>query len=123
RTPVGENGPMPWRGRFDWRWITAFALIAALVLGMGIVLRAAGLVAAASVATLVTLTPLLVQLVGWARGEKNRAVEANQTPHQRLYGGRQAIALTRRPAGAVVAQTPRMTFADVAGADEAVAEF
>lgn len=59
------------RGPGDWRWAAVAVLLAALVLGFGFVLRAAGLSAAANVAQLVSLAPLAVGLVGWARRQRD----------------------------------------------------
>ena len=54
-------------GRFGWRWVAAAVLVSALAVGLGLVLRAAGLAAAANAAQLIALTPLIVALIGWAR--------------------------------------------------------
>lgn len=61
---------MAWRGRGDWRWFVVAVVIAALVLGLGFVLRAAGLGAAANVAQLVSLAPLVVGLANWPRAKR-----------------------------------------------------
>ncbi len=58
---------MTWRGRGDWRWVVAALLIAALVFGLGFILRASGLSTAANVAQLVALAPVVVGLANWPR--------------------------------------------------------
>jgi outer membrane protein assembly factor BamB len=50
-----------------WRWVVAALLVGALVLGLGFLLRAAGLTAAANVAQLVSLAPLVAAVIGWAK--------------------------------------------------------
>lgn len=64
---------MAWRGRGGWRWLAAALFIAALVLGLGFVLRASGLGTAANVAQLVSLAPLVVGLANWPRAGKTGA--------------------------------------------------
>jgi hypothetical protein len=61
------------RRQVNWRWIIAAVLIAALVFGLGAVLRTAGLGVAANVAQLVSLAPLLVSLAGWSRSRQSAA--------------------------------------------------
>lgn len=57
--------------RGDWRWAAAAAgLIGLLVLGLAIVLRFAGLGAAANAAQLVSLAPLIAGVIGWARSRR-----------------------------------------------------
>jgi len=58
------------RGRGSWRWGVAAAIIAAVVFGLGIILRASGVSTAANVAQLVSLAPLAVGLVGWAASRR-----------------------------------------------------
>jgi tetratricopeptide (TPR) repeat protein len=70
--------------RYGWRWAAAAVLIALLVLGLGFVLRSAGLGAAANVAQLVALAPLIGGLVAWARAR--REVQ-HQTPEQSMTFG------------------------------------
>ena len=68
---------MAWHGRDDLRWVTAALLITALVLGLGLMLRAAGLGAAANVAQLVSLAPLIVGLANWTRPRQS----TTHSPH------------------------------------------
>src|SRR5690242_2465795 len=58
------------RRRYGWRWTAAAVLIALLVLGIGFVLRRAGLGAAANAAQLVALAPLIGGLIAWARARR-----------------------------------------------------
>ena len=67
-----------------WRCAAVAVLIALLVLGLGFVLRSAGLGAAANVAQLVALAPLIGGLIAWAR--VRREVQ-HQRPEQSLSFG------------------------------------
>jgi len=66
--------------RSGWRWAVAAVLIAALALGLGVVLRDAGLGAAANVAQLVSLAPVVAALVGWARVRRSAQQVAGEVP-------------------------------------------
>jgi hypothetical protein len=66
---------MPRRGRVNWRWIAAAVLSAALVLGLAVVLRVAGLGAAANVAQLVSLLTLLPLVAGFVNRPSARSSE------------------------------------------------
>jgi hypothetical protein len=55
------------RGLRGWRSTIAAAAIGVLIFGLGVVLRVAGLGAAANVAVLVSLAPLITSLTGWAK--------------------------------------------------------
>jgi WD domain, G-beta repeat len=68
---------MGMRGRFSWRRAAAAVLIALLVLGLGFVLRNAGLGAAANVAQLVALAPLIGGVVAWARTRRRARPETS----------------------------------------------
>jgi hypothetical protein len=63
-----------------WRWAAAAVLVAVLVLGLGFVLRGAGLGAAANVAQLVSLAPLIAGMVGWARTRHTAQARADDLP-------------------------------------------
>jgi hypothetical protein len=54
------------RGLRDWRLTVAAAAIGFLILGLAAVLRVAGLSAAANIAVLVSLAPLVTGVTGWA---------------------------------------------------------
>src|SRR5215469_3443845 len=70
---------MGMRGRFGWRRAAAAAvLVALLVLGLGFVLRNAGLGAAANVAQIVSLAPLIGGVVTWARTRRRARPETSE---------------------------------------------
>ena len=62
--------------RSGWRWAAVAVLLALLVLGLGFILRSAGLGAAANAAQLVALAPLIVGLIAWARSRRGLHQEA-----------------------------------------------
>jgi hypothetical protein len=63
-------GVMGGRRRGAWRWALAVTVAAALVIGLGFVLRAQGIGVAADVAQLVALVPIVGWVVGWAASRR-----------------------------------------------------
>jgi WD40 repeat protein len=74
---------MTWRGRGDWRLAAFAVVVAALVIGLGFVLRGAGLSDAANVAQLISLAPLVVGVANWA-GVPFRRSAAGVPPELRV---------------------------------------
>jgi hypothetical protein len=71
---------MDGHSRDGLRWVAAAVVVAALVLGLGFALRAAGLTAAANHVQLVSPTPLIAGLVGWAWTRRRAADTPDELP-------------------------------------------
>ena len=61
-----------------WRWAAAGVLVAVLVLALAFLLDFVGLGAAANIAQLVSVVPLVVALIGWAVGRNVKAAERDR---------------------------------------------
>jgi hypothetical protein len=68
----------------DWRRVTVAVLTAVLILGLGFILRTAGLAAAANVAQLVALVLMIAGLVNWARPGPPVAGAGREPPAENL---------------------------------------
>lgn len=71
------------RGRNGWRWLITALVIGVAAVGLGVVLRAQNLGAAANVAQLLSLLPLVASMLAWAR-ERHKTPDAPEDENKTL---------------------------------------
>ncbi|GHH65314.1 hypothetical protein GCM10017673_09190 [Streptosporangium violaceochromogenes] len=74
---VGQGG---WNG---WRWLITALVVGAAAVGLGVVLRAQNLGAAANIAQLLSLIPLVGSMFAWAR-ERHKTPDALEDENKTL---------------------------------------